>query len=424
MIGVCKKCGFRAGIFNLKNGLCRSCRDSLPEFENADERADWNRSSDEKGPGSCNAVNGFHQNGSASIVQKNVAVNSSTLQTLLQDLETKTRLNVGGGSLPDEGIVKQIGELHDPAALPALYAALERVWNFESLSRRLESGVNPTVPGSASFLLGEILAKQTAETIEAAIAKCKVGEQVEQDTVDFTPAPPSMNPDAESETNRASEDTQPGADSTARNQPNKDDLLAAIIACDDSRVIEMLDAGLSPNGTDEENNPLLNIACQRGKVSIVNSLLQYGADINGTNSFGTTALIAGVLLNNDDIVSFLLSKNADVDVVAQGETAFSLAEKTGYISGMELLLSHLPNFSMANTLIGELVALGQGGYPETGYGYLSRNNTRTIEIGTELDNCGGIKLMLFGLAKIRKEHGNVAARELEMAWDGIGEWLG
>jgi len=97
---------------------------------------------------------------------------SSTLEALIRDLKTKTRLNVGGESLPDEAIVEQLGELSDPSALPELQEALQRTRRFEAMWRRLDSAVDPTSPGSAGPMLAAMLAQQTARKIEAAIAKC------------------------------------------------------------------------------------------------------------------------------------------------------------------------------------------------------------------------------------------------------------
>lgn len=57
-------------------------------------------------------------------------------------------------------------------------------------------------------------------------------------------------------------------------------------------------------------------------------------------------------------------------------------------------------------------------------GYLPRREGVVREVGRELNARGGNKLMLAAHAAVRARLGGVAARELEMAWDGIGEWMG
>jgi hypothetical protein len=49
---------------------------------------------------------------------------------------------------------------------------------------------------------------------------------------------------------------------------------------------------------------------------------------------------------------------------------------------------------------------------------------RTIEIGKELHDICGERAMLMVHAKVFDRCDAQAARMLEMAWDGIGEWLG
>ncbi len=98
---------------------------------------------------------------------------SNKIENLLRELETKTQLSVGGESLPDEGVVRQLADLSDPFAVPALLRALERARRFGAMCRRLESTIDPTTRGSASPLLAAMLAQQTEGTIKAALAKCQ-----------------------------------------------------------------------------------------------------------------------------------------------------------------------------------------------------------------------------------------------------------
>ena len=52
-----------------------------------------------------------------------------------------------------------------------------------------------------------------------------------------------------------------------------------------------------------------------------------------------------------------------------------------------------------------------------------KRNIRAREIGLRLNEMGGKKLMQHAYSKVKTALGRVTARELEFAWDGIGEWL-
>jgi hypothetical protein len=51
-------------------------------------------------------------------------------------------------------------------------------------------------------------------------------------------------------------------------------------------------------------------------------------------------------------------------------------------------------------------------------------NIRACEIGESLNEKGGMGLMQFAVYRVRDVLGGIEARHLEMAWGGIGEWLG
>jgi len=57
-------------------------------------------------------------------------------------------------------------------------------------------------------------------------------------------------------------------------------------------------------------------------------------------------------------------------------------------------------------------------------GYLPRREGVVLDIGRELNARGGNDLMLEAYEVVRARLGGTAARELEVAWDGIGEWMG
>lgn len=81
----------------------------------------------------------------------------------------------------------------------------------------------------------------------------------------------------------------------------------------------------------------------------------------------------------------------------------------------------------ARTLIAELVSIGQkdaSDGPGSSSRFLRQAKLRARAIGEQLNALGGNDYMLAGHEQVRQTLGAVAARELEVAWNGIGEWLG
>jgi hypothetical protein len=83
----------------------------------------------------------------------------------------------------------------------------------------------------------------------------------------------------------------------------------------------------------------------------------------------------------------------------------------------------LPKFY---SLIDELIAIGRNVADPTyaSSGYLSRGSKseRAMQIGSCLDKMGGMRVMSDALDRVREAIGSAAARELEICWDGIGDW--
>jgi hypothetical protein len=74
-------------------------------------------------------------------------------------------------------------------------------------------------------------------------------------------------------------------------------------------------------------------------------------------------------------------------------------------------------------LVGELVAIGRSpGYFERDQSDELQRDQRVVEIGRRLEGKGGWRLMHAAAERVREELGDVPARELEFAWDGIGLW--
>lgn len=71
-------------------------------------------------------------------------------------------------------------------------------------------------------------------------------------------------------------------------------------------------------------------------------------------------------------------------------------------------------------LLDELAEIGR----TRGFLHAAGKDTRTREIGAELNRMNGKQKMLDAHAVVAAELGRLHARELEAAWDGVGDWRG
>jgi hypothetical protein len=80
-------------------------------------------------------------------------------------------------------------------------------------------------------------------------------------------------------------------------------------------------------------------AASKGRVGIVELLLEWGADLNTTTSFGDTAVHLAASRGHEEVVSLLLNSGADVNRRnASGETALLNASLWGHVAVVRLLL--------------------------------------------------------------------------------------
>jgi hypothetical protein len=87
--------------------------------------------------------------------------------------------------------------------------------------------------------------------------------------------------------------------------------------------------------------------------------------------------------------------------------------------------NNLPDSPDSDDLIHELVEIGKvspGTAPNGGSHFLKQANGRAREIGQSLSELGGLDLMVAARGAIQSWLGRSAARELEAAWTGVGEW--
>ena len=100
--------------------------------------------------------------------------------------------------------------------------------------------------------------------------------------------------------------------------PSRSDqaLLAAVEKSDLKQVVAALEDGASPNAREREwgfRTPVLLTASRSDDVDIVRHLLDAGADVNATQSFGQNALLWAAERGNLQTVDLLLERGAQIE---------------------------------------------------------------------------------------------------------------
>lgn len=108
---------------------------------------------------------------------------------------------------------------------------------------------------------------------------------------------------------------------------------------------ELLDRGANPNpqlaSPYEVNHRMtpLNFASFRGLSSVVQLLLEYGADLEGLDESGSTSLYIAAEYGHLEVCQYLIDEGADVDVRSScGHSVVSIAATYGHLEVVQLLL--------------------------------------------------------------------------------------
>jgi len=119
-----------------------------------------------------------------------------------------------------------------------------------------------------------------------------------------------------------------------------EELLEAAAGGDVRKVRRLLELGIFIDTRDEydERTPL-HLSAYYGRVSVVRLLLEYGADVEATDSDGCTPLHLAAFKGHLSVVKLLLEYGADVDAIDNdGGTPLHLAAANGHKDIVELLL--------------------------------------------------------------------------------------
>ena len=105
-----------------------------------------------------------------------------------------------------------------------------------------------------------------------------------------------------------------------------------------SVIQTLLDNGAEIDAQDEDGDTPLIQASGEGWLEVVRLLLERGADVNFQNHGGSTALILAAAYDNADIVSLLLQHGADRNLKEEdGKTALDFACEYGHEKSAQIL---------------------------------------------------------------------------------------
>ena len=102
----------------------------------------------------------------------------------------------------------------------------------------------------------------------------------------------------------------------------------------------LLTNGADPNA-ELQGMPMLYLAAELGHPDIAETLISHGANVNGTNSNGNSALSQAIYMENHAMAEFLLQRGADPNLQSDyGVTSLEIAVKKANMDLVQLLLTH------------------------------------------------------------------------------------
>ncbi len=100
---------------------------------------------------------------------------------------------------------------------------------------------------------------------------------------------------------------------------------------DASMIEKLVDEGAEINARDRYSQTALMLASQHGHIDIVRLLVDRGADLNVRAKYNLTSLMLAIINNHDEIVRILVDAGADLSLTGtgapgfRGKTAYDLA---------------------------------------------------------------------------------------------------
>lgn len=124
-------------------------------------------------------------------------------------------------------------------------------------------------------------------------------------------------------------------------------------------VVWLVEHGAKINMTDTFGNTALHYASRvKNGVVITQLILEKGISVNSQNKEGGTPILQAAVNNNSDTVKFLIGKGADLDILAtNGEHPWHYASMYGANEVMHLLVSKIPNVDLKTANAEQYTAL-------------------------------------------------------------------
>jgi ankyrin repeat protein len=149
------------------------------------------------------------------------------------------------------------------------------------------------------------------------------------------------------------------------------DLLNAVETGDVDKVNALLEHGADVNATGSYGNSALTMAAWKGQLDVVQALLEKGAEVNVKDNNGFSPLMTAAMDGGREIVHLLLDKGAEVsartgsDGNRLDDTVLMLASLHGHVPIVEQLLTKGANVNERNRF-GEtaLMQAALAGFPE------------------------------------------------------------
>ena len=116
-----------------------------------------------------------------------------------------------------------------------------------------------------------------------------------------------------------------------------------------SMVQRLLDCGANVDVQDDLLQTPLNVASENGKLDLAKILINYGADVNSRNTAGWTPLHSAARFGRIDIARLLLDNGADINAMQRNcQTPLHIASGNEHLHFVQLLLERGANIHLRN----------------------------------------------------------------------------
>ena len=102
--------------------------------------------------------------------------------------------------------------------------------------------------------------------------------------------------------------------------------------------------------------PLHSVAFRHDSIEIAKLIHSHGADVNAQATFGETALMLALAMENTQVAAYLINQSADINIVThQGANALFYAIQGNNLSGVRLLFRYNINHNIWSSVHGTIL---------------------------------------------------------------------